>query len=147
MKSKLLLFVGIMTPFKLPFLVADTQFYKRLCPSIGPSVVTLESWLWRTHIYSAAVAAVDAVVYVWLWWRRVRLWPGAGCRCPPVRYDIVTPRHLLLLAIYSWDFSLLSFQMRDLSRGANESKILVSDSFCNYINDQIIIFGMKFIVL
>ena len=27
-------------------------------------------------------------------WGWVRVWMGVGCPCPPVRNDIVTPRHL-----------------------------------------------------
>ena len=47
-------------------LVADTHLYKRLCPSGRPSVRP---------------------------WAQVEKW-GVGYPCPPVRNDIVTPRHM-----------------------------------------------------
>ena len=83
---------------------ADTQLYKRLCPSVRPLVRPLVRHARvenaKTRIYDAAVAIVCVLVC----WRGVggvfgvRL--GVGCPYPPVRNDIVTPRHLLLVCIH-----------------------------------------------
>ena len=90
--------------FFFRFLVADTQLYKRLCPSVrwsvGPSI-TLELKTRKTRIYDTAVVIVcvwvcECVAGVVGGGVGVRL--GVGCPCPPVRNDIVTPRHLFKVA-------------------------------------------------
>ena len=75
-----------LTMFLFLFLVGNTQFYKRLCPfvglSVGPVVRQHESKSWKI-----SVLEVGKGVGYWVWM-------GVGCPCPPVRTDIVTPRHL-----------------------------------------------------
>ena len=81
------------------FLVADTQLYKRLCPSVHPSVRPSVRWSvrhgdrveqWKNERFGYILCmfvcggGVDGV--------GVRM--GVRCPCPPVRNDIVTPRHL-----------------------------------------------------
>ena len=76
-----------LTMFLFLFLVGNTQFYKRLCPfvglSVGPVVRQHESKSWKI-----SVLEVGKGVGCWVWM-------GVGCPCPPVRNDIVIPRHLL----------------------------------------------------
>jgi len=70
------------------FLVADTQLYKRLCPSVRPSIGSghrVEKWGNERFRYFLCMFEC------WGW---VGVWMGVGCPCPPVRNDIVTPRHL-----------------------------------------------------
>ena len=84
------------------FLVADTQLYKRLCPSvgpsIGPSVRPSVRPLVRQHESKSGKASVLEAFRVCLSWKGSWVgpwvWMGVGCPCPPVRNDIVTPRHL-----------------------------------------------------
>ena len=75
------------------FLVADTQLYKRLCPSVGPSVRRSvrpsvrehESKNGKTSVLDTSCVCLSVVCWGWV---------GVGGPCPPVRNDIVTPRHL-----------------------------------------------------
>ena len=69
------------------FLVADTQLYKRLCPSVGWSVEVIES-------KSGKMSVLELFRYVCVW-SGVRGVDGVGRPCPPVRNDTATPRHLL----------------------------------------------------
>ena len=58
------------------FLVADTQLYKRLCPSVGPLVrwsVTLELKTQKTRVYNTAVIIVCGCVSAWQEWLGVGL--------------------------------------------------------------------------
>ena len=61
----------------MAFLVADTQLYTRLCPSIhqsvGPSVM-LELKMQKTRIYDTAVVIVCVCGCVSVWQR----WLGVG---------------------------------------------------------------------
>ena len=83
----------------LPFLVADTQLYKRLCPSARPSVRPsvrhgdrVEKWDNERSGYFLCMFVCGGGVG----WGvdGVGVWMGVGCPCPLVRKDIVTPRHL-----------------------------------------------------
>ena len=74
--------------FLATFLVADTQFYKRLCPSVRWSVRSgdrVEKWKNERFGYFLCMFVYGVGFGVWI---------GVGCPCPPVRNDIVTPRHL-----------------------------------------------------
>ena len=79
----------------LHFLVADTQLYKRLCPSVRPSVGPSVRWSvrndrvekWKNERFGCFLCMFVCGV-------GVRVWIWVGCPCPPVRNDIVTPRHL-----------------------------------------------------
>jgi len=79
------------------FLVADTQLYKRLCPSVrwsvGPSVGNdrVEKLKNKRFTYFLCVFVCVLGVGVWM---------GVGRPCPPVRSDIVTPRHLFLTVLF-----------------------------------------------
>merc|ERR1712025_1482721 len=75
------------------FLVADTQLYERLCPSVRP----LGRWSvrhgnrvekWENERFRYFFCMFECLGWV-------EVWIGVGCPCPPVRNDIVTPRHLL----------------------------------------------------
>ena len=70
----------VLTKIKLhSFLVADTQLYKRLCPSVGPSV----SPSVRNH--------------------RVKKWENAHFRpCPPVRNWWPCIRPCFLFTLFKW---------------------------------------------
>ena len=63
-------------------------------PSVGPSVRwsvrgdRVEKWENERFRYFLYVFVCGAEFGVWI---------GYGCPCPPVRNDIVTPRHLLSL--------------------------------------------------
>ena len=78
------------------FLVADTQLYKRLCPSVHPSVRPsvgndrVEKWKNKRFGYFLCMFVCGVGVGVWI---------GVGCPCPPVRNDMVTPRHLFSLVL------------------------------------------------
>ena len=81
------------------FIVADMQRYKWLCPSIGPSVhrsvgpSVRNDWVERcknAHFWCCSWTGL--CLWVCIGWARV--WMGVVCSCPPVRNDIVTPRHL-----------------------------------------------------
>ena len=73
--------------FRFTFLVADTQLHKRLGSFAGPST----HWF----IHPSVCLSVGRLhttwkheklmMLVWMW--------GVGCPCPPIRSDIVTPRH------------------------------------------------------
>ena len=75
-------------------LIVDTQLYKRLCSSVSSSVRRsvrghrVEKW--KNKRYRD---------FLWLseCWGWVGVWMGVGCPCPPVRNNIVTPRHLFFL--------------------------------------------------
>ena len=81
----------------LLILVADTQLYKILCPSISPLVhwsVTLEFKTWKTSIYDADFFYRCMKCMGGAWGvGSVKL--GVGCPFPPVRNYIVIPCHLL----------------------------------------------------
>jgi len=83
-----------------PFLVADTQLYKRLCPLVRWSVGPLVRWSvgpcqrvekWENERFRSFLCM--CLCWKGRWMGRW-VWMGVGCRCPPVRNDIVTPRHL-----------------------------------------------------
>ena len=77
----------------LLFLVADTQLYKRLCPSIHLLVRLLvrndqvEKWKNERYRYFLCKFKCGVGVGVWM---------GVGYPCPLIRNDIVNPHHLLL---------------------------------------------------
>ena len=73
------------------FLVVDTQLYKRLCPSVGPSVGPLVRGHWVEKWENKHFWYFLCLLVCWRW---VGVWLGVRCPCPPVRNDIVTPRHL-----------------------------------------------------
>ena len=87
----------------LQFLVADTRLYKRLCPSVRPSVRRSVGWLVRNARVENARNAHFTMLQLSLnvcgcmlvcgkgVWARL----GVGCPCPPVRNDIVTPASLV----------------------------------------------------
>ena len=78
------------------FLVADTQLYKRLCPSIGQSVnPSVREHKSKSRKVSAFDAIGGCVWSKWVWSKCV--W--SKCLCPTIRNDIVTPCHLF--AFYS----------------------------------------------
>ena len=66
------------------FFVADTQLFMRLCPSVcrGDRV---KKWKNECFGYFSCMFVYGVGFGVWM---------GVGCPCPPVRNDIVTPRHL-----------------------------------------------------
>ena len=81
------------------FLVADTQLYKRLCWSVGPLVH------WSVEGIELMLQLVSCE-FVSVWegvGDGVGLRLGVGCPCPPVRNDIVTPRHLFSVCEYNLD--------------------------------------------
>ena len=83
------------------FLVTDMQLYKRFCPSVGPlvcrSVEVIEMKTRKTCFFDALFGIMwvcERVGGSWGWgWGWVEA--GVGCPCPPIRNNIVTPRHLL----------------------------------------------------
>ena len=99
-----LFFILIFTIFSSTFfLVADTQLCKRLCPAVGPSIGPSVHWsqlswkcknaqLWYSSCDCLNVCMCESVWEVGLVWMRV-VRP-----CSPVRNDIVTSRHLFLVA-------------------------------------------------
>ena len=44
------------------------------------------------------------------------VWIGVGCPCPPIRNDIVTPRHLFLLSIMNYKYLFSCFLMFALNK-------------------------------
>ena len=99
----------VMKPFSWPglnffdnynhrFLVTDKQPYKRISLSVGPSVGLLVYPLvrgdrvekWRNERFEHYLCMFVCVGV------EVGMWMGVRCLCPPVRNDIVTPRHLFL---------------------------------------------------
>ena len=66
------------------FLVADTQLYKRLCPSVDPSVRPSMVKIWKNECFRYFCECLC-----------VEVWMGIGSPFPPVRNDIMTLRHLL----------------------------------------------------
>ena len=75
----------------LAFLVADTQLYKRLCPPVRPLVSLLVRHGHRVEKWGNERFRYFLCMFECGWWFGV--WMGVGCPCPPVRNDIVTPRH------------------------------------------------------
>ena len=73
----------------LIFLVADMQLYKRLCQSVGLSV-----GLSGVIKFKSGKTSIFDTFCLCLIVGGVKVWMGVGCPCPPVRNDIVTPRHL-----------------------------------------------------
>ena len=73
------------------FLVADTQLYKRLCPSVRWSVPENESKSGKNERFRSFLGTCLCWKGGWMgcW-----VWMGFGCPCPPARNDLVTPRHL-----------------------------------------------------
>ena len=69
------------------FLVAYTQLYKKLCPSVRRSVSHGD------QVDNECFRYFFCMFESWTW----GVWMRVGCPCPPVRNDIVTPRHLLLM--------------------------------------------------
>ena len=54
-------------------------------------------------------------------WVERWVWMGVGCPCPPVRNDIVTPRHLLIGTLYDhitpvWAVGGTAMDLGDSSR-------------------------------
>ena len=85
------------------FLVADTQLYKSLCPSVGRLVGWLVGWSvrrgdrvekWKNERFGYFLCIFVCGGGVGWGVDGVRVRMGVGCSCPPVRNDIVTPRHL-----------------------------------------------------
>ena len=73
------------------FLVADTQLYKRLCPSVSPSV----RWSIRQHeSKSGKMSVFENFLRMFECEWGIGVWMGVGRPCPPIRNDIVTPRRL-----------------------------------------------------
>ena len=72
------------------YLFADTQLYKRLCPSVHLSIlpsVVIELKSGKTGVLDSLCECLSVRL-------EIRLWLGVGRPCPPVRNNIVTPRHL-----------------------------------------------------
>ena len=61
-----------------PFLVADTQLYKRLCPSVGPSVRRSVGPLVRENESKSGKSSVLEAFFVCVCVRRGVRW-GVGC--------------------------------------------------------------------
>ena len=85
--------------FFVSFLVADTQLYKMLCPSVG----LLVRWCIRddrvepcenAHFWNRRCDCL--CVWVCVGW----VWMGVVCPYPLVRNDIVTPCHLFFYRVY-----------------------------------------------
>ena len=82
--------------------VADTQFYKRLCPSLRSSVRRSVGRSWsskkceNTHFRCCSHECL--CVRVWVGWARV--WMDVSRLCPAVCNEIVTPRHLLMVYLF-----------------------------------------------
>ena len=74
------------------FLVADTQLYKRLCPSVrrsvSPSIGNDRVKKWENERFSSSA-----------WVLGIGVWMEVGRPCPTVRNDFVTPRHLFPLCL------------------------------------------------
>ena len=114
------------------FLVADTQFYKRLCPlvrrSVRPSIVRGSS----CRKVKKKTSGLDTFcVCLCVCGTEVGVWMVVGCPCPPVRNDIVTPRHLLIFngirSVFSGDSS---------SPGSHRSKRSASGGHGNNDNNN-----------
>ena len=116
------------------------QLYKRLCPSVRPSISEHESKSGKTSILEAF-----CVCLCWKGgWVGHWVWMGVGCPCSPVLNDIVTPRHLLFKSflekahIFSkfahfWHHFLEIPQMR--ARGnVHSSAIIKSNSDCQSLS-------------
>ena len=71
------------------FLVADMQIYKRLCPLVRLSVGNDRVKKWKNKLFGYFLCMFGCGR------ERIGVWMGVGRPCPPVRNDIVTPRHLL----------------------------------------------------
>ena len=72
------------------YLFADTQLYKRLCPSVHLSIlpsVVIELKSGKTGVLDSLCECLSVRL-------EIRLWLGVGRPCPPVRNNIVTSRHL-----------------------------------------------------
>ena len=71
--------------------MADTQLYRRLCPSVCPlvrrSIHRVEKW--KNERFRFFLCMIVCGVGIW-----VQM--GVGCPCSPIRNNIVTPRHLLV---------------------------------------------------
>ena len=90
------------------FLVADTQLYKRLCPSVRWSVrwsVTLELKMQETRIYNAAVVIECVWVFDSVWeggWGEAGVWlplPNRPQRyCDPASLVYIHPKKFLLIS-------------------------------------------------
>ena len=99
--------IGWKMPKLCTFLVADTQLYKRLCPSVR----------WSVHLGSSSWKVGKRAF-------KIRFGDGMGCvcPCPPVRNDIVTSRHLLSLIIRErWIIRKLYINERRRSHTPNNS--------------------------
>ena len=99
-------YVGLLVHWLVPFSVADTQLYKRLCLSIGlsisPSVsllyTSVQSWWSSRKVWKRAFMMLQLWLSVWVWLSmgRGRVWIGLVWPCPPICNDVVTLRHLIL---------------------------------------------------
>ena len=97
----------------ISFLVADTQLYMRLCPSIGPLVRPLVGPLVHddrveksenAHLWCCSYDILAVCVRMSMGWKRV--WVGVLCPCQPVQNNIATPRHLLFLKLATTEIRL-----------------------------------------
>ena len=80
------------------FLVAGTQLYKRLCPSVHPCV--RPSVCHGDRVENERFRYILCIFECWRW---VWVKTGLGCPCPPVRNDIVTPRNLFVWHMSRWN--------------------------------------------
>ena len=80
-----------------PVLVADTKLYKRLCPSVGPSVnLSVRDYKSKSKKVNAFVQLGDV------------LGQNGGCPCPPIRNDIGTRVNCLLPILYDSHNTLIN---------------------------------------
>ena len=75
----------------------SSHLYMRLCPSVcplvRPSIGPLVRWS-VTHESKSGKTSVLDIFLVCVLVGGHGVWMGVGCPCPPVRNDVVTPRHL-----------------------------------------------------
>ena len=84
-----LFFSFLFFSFSFLFLVADTQLYERLCPSVHQSVGLSVSPSWSLNQKIGKRAFWILFVSVWvLGW--VRVWMRVGCPCPTIWWPHVT---------------------------------------------------------
>ena len=106
--------VTVVPCIRLFFVAAMLSLRVFVCPSIGWSV----GMLIMIESKSGKPSVLDIFVYVSVWGMGFEMWMGVGCLCPPVRNDIVTPRHLFPFTT-PFRIRLLQFAAKDKTRSNN----------------------------